>query len=134
MSQTKRRPLIDRSRMSDRHQRAAARIAQMQDQLAIALHKDEERIREAIKAAFDDALHACEDDGLKTSIFALLCDAAKASDARLIAQHPECPAEVSASVEGRTTRAAAPAAPAASAVSAAKAARPNDDRAARPEG
>ena len=131
MSQTKRRPLIDRSPMSDRHQRAPAGIAPMQHQLAIALHTAEERIRESIKAAFDDALHACEDDGLKTSIFALLCDAAKASDARLIAQHPECPAEVSASVEGRTARAAAPAAPAASA---AKAARPTDGSEARPEG
>ena len=134
MSQTKRRPLIDRSRMSDKHQRAAARIALMQDELAIALHEDAERIRNAVKAAFDAALHACEDDGLKKSIFELLCGAAKASDARLISQHPECPAEVSASVEARTTKAAAPAAPAASAAPAAKAARPNDDREARPEG
>ena len=134
MSQTKRRPLIDRSRMSDRHQRAAARIAQMQDQLAIGLHQDAERIREAVKAAFDDALHACEDDGLKAAIFELLCGAAKASDARLIAQHPECPAEVSASVEGRTTKAAAPAATAAPTAPAAKAGRPTDDREARPDG
>ena len=131
MSQTKRRPLIDRSRMSDKHLRAAARLIQLQDQLAMGLHQDAERIRNAVKAAFDDAMHACEDDELKAAIFALLCGAAKASDARLIAQHPECPAEVSASVERRTARAAAPAAPAASA---AKAARPNDDREARPEG
>ena len=131
MSQTKRRPLIDRSRMSDKHQRAFARIAQMQDELAIGLHQNAERIRNAIKAAFDDALDQCEDDELKTAIFALLCGAAKASDARLIARHPECPAEVSASVEGRTARAAAPAAPAAPA---AKAARPSNEDEARPEG
>ena len=131
MSKTTRRPLIDRTRMSDRHMRAAARIAQMQDKLVLDLHKDEERIREAVKAAFDDAIHACEDDELRAAIFALLCGAAKASDARLIAQHPECPAEVSASVEARTTRAAAPAAPAAPA---AKAARPTDGGEARPAG
>ena len=131
---TKRRPLIDRSRMSDRHLRAAARIAQMQDQLAIDLHQDAERIRNAVKAAFDDAMHACEDDELKASIFTLLCDAAKASDARLIAQHPECPAEVNASVESRTARAVTPATPTAPTAPAAKAARPNDGSEARPEG
>ena len=134
MSQTKRRPLIDRSRMSDKHQRAAARIALMQDQLVIAMHQDEERIREAIKAAFDAALHQCEDDELKAAIFTLLCGAAKASDARLIAKHPACPAEVSASVEGRTTKAAAPAAPAAPTAPAAKAVRSTDGNEARPDG
>ena len=97
----------------------------------IDLHKDEERIRVADEAAFDRAMHSCENDSLKAANFGIMCDSEKASDARLIAQHSDCPAEVIASVEGRTAKAAAPAAPAASA---AKTAGPTDDREARPEG
>ena len=100
----------------------------------IDLHKDEERIRVADEAAFDRAMHSCENDGPKAANFGILCNPEKASDARLIAQHSECPAEVRASVEGRTAKAAASAAPAAPAASAAKTAGPTDDREARPEG
>ena len=62
-------------RGDERHRRSAECIAQLQDQLVIDLHKDEERIRDADKAAFDRAMHSCENDGLKAANFGILCDA-----------------------------------------------------------
>lgn len=94
MNKPKKRPVIDRRRMSERQQKAEARIEELKDKIAIDAHKEDLRKLNAIRDSFNDAVWHCEDDHLIRDMFSLLCQAARPSNARLIAEHPDCPAIV----------------------------------------
>ena len=94
MSRPKKRPVIDRRRVSERQKRAMARIEEMQDKAAIDVHKEEMEKLNAIRDSFNDAVWDCTDTRLIHDMFSLLCRSARPANARLIAEHPDCPEEV----------------------------------------
>lgn len=90
MSKPKKRQDIDRRRMSERRQKAELRIEELKDKIAIDAHKEDQRKLNAIRDSFNHAVWQCEDQQLIHDMFSPLCQTARPSNARLIAEHPDC--------------------------------------------
>lgn len=80
--------------MSNRQKQPEARIDEMKDKVAFDAHKEELRKLNAVRDSFSDAVCDCTDAKLIRDIFSLLCRSARPANARLIAEHPDCPDEV----------------------------------------
>lgn len=94
MSRPQKRPVIDRRRVSERQKKAEARIDEMIDKARIDAHREEMEKLNAIRDSFNDAVWDCTDTRLVHDMLSLLCRSARPGNARLIAEHPDCPEEV----------------------------------------
>ncbi|NIY95969.1 MAG: hypothetical protein HWE37_17310 [Rhodobacteraceae bacterium] len=101
MTKPKKRPIIDRRRRTESQMRADARIEAIRDKAAIDARNYQLRRLKAVHDNFDQAVWECEDDRLLQGMFSLFCRVAKVSDARLIADHADCPQSVRDEVDAR---------------------------------
>ncbi|NDR57304.1 hypothetical protein [Aliiruegeria sabulilitoris] len=97
----KRRPAIDMNNLTEREKRAHDRVLQLGGGLAISQHERHEKILDAVRDSFDDAVAECEDPALIREIFSLFGQTASLSNAKTIATHPDCPADVRAEIAAR---------------------------------